>query len=125
MDVTKKEQLGEMKCPTFMTINNQNYICLHIKADVCYLYDYESDVLFEYTLEDNFQATICYTSSYSRLFREPPPESQDKNNWIKYSFYRYNDEFKNLMKLSLAINLLGALQPFFIMSVYSNKTSLS
>lgn len=119
LDVTKKEQLGEMKCPTFMTINNQNYICLHIKADVCYLYDYESDVLFEYTLEDNFQATICYTSSYSRLFREPPPESQDKNNWIKYSFYRYNDEFKNLMKLSLAINLLGALQPFFIMSVYN------
>ena len=117
--ISSKAQLKGIKCPSFLVINNQNYICLHIKGDVCYLYDYENDVMFEYELTDNYKATLCSISSYSRLFREPPPESQDKSNWIKYSFYRYGEEFKNLMKLSLAINLLGALQPFFIMSVYN------
>jgi ABC-type bacteriocin/lantibiotic exporter with double-glycine peptidase domain len=118
VSVNNFDELSEVKCPAFMVLNNQNYICLHIKMDICFLYDYENDVLFEYVIEKGVEAQLCYISSYSRLFREPPPESQDKNNWIKYSFFHYSEEFKSLMALSLAINLLGVLQPFFIMSVY-------
>lgn len=83
-------------------------------------------ILFDYNNNTNFEIeasnTPCTTisiSEYSRLFREPPPESQDKSNWIKYSFYRYNSELKSLIILSFAISVLGALQPFFIMSVYN------
>ncbi|PMG40411.1 ATP-binding cassette domain-containing protein [Shewanella sp. 10N.286.52.B9] len=121
IDIKTKDQLHEVTCPAFISLKHQNYILLSYNDKTCFLYDYENDNIFEYVFDPSgeFVASICYISSYSRLFREPPPESQDKKNWIKYSFYRYNAEFKDLIKLSLGINLLGALQPFFIMSVYN------
>ncbi|MDR9829667.1 ATP-binding cassette domain-containing protein, partial [Vibrio sp. FNV 38] len=82
------------------------------------LFDYSNNTTFEITPNDTPCKTVSI-SDYSRLFREPAPESQDKSNWIKYSFYRYNSELKSLIILSFVISILGALQPFFIMSVYN------
>ncbi|WOT06747.1 ATP-binding cassette domain-containing protein [Shewanella youngdeokensis] len=119
VNINRKDELLDISCPAFISFKQQNYILLQVKSNTLFLYDYENDNIFEYETESSISAKICYISSYSRLFREPPPESQDKKNWIKFSFYRYSAEFKKLVKLSLGINLLGAVQPFFIMSVYN------
>ncbi|WP_063653770.1 ATP-binding cassette domain-containing protein [Aliivibrio fischeri] len=117
--ITHSAQLLTIDCPSFIVFNQQNYILLNFDNDILYLYDYENDVVIENKVNDRLIATTCSVSKYSRLFREAPPESQDKRNWIKHVFYHYNTEFKNLAILSLFISLLGTFQPFFIMGVYT------
>lgn len=104
--------------PAFIRIENLNAILLRTEQAHVVLYDYHNDLTIEYPICEKKCELITITE-YSRLFREPPPESQDKSNWIKYVFYRYTNELKSLVILSLVISLLGALQPFFIMSVYN------
>ncbi|WP_394242404.1 ATP-binding cassette domain-containing protein [Vibrio astriarenae] len=98
----------EKLCSLFLGSNNGKIV----------LFDYVNNTTFEIDA-DKTPCTAISISEYSKLFREPPPESQDKSNWIKYSFYRYNSELKSLIILSFVISVLGALQPFFIMSVYN------
>ena len=117
--VTGVPGLLNINFPSFITINQQHYILLNVIDKSLYLYDYENDNIFQQVIEDNQAFEVCYISNYSRLFREPPPQSQDKQNWIKHSFYNYSGELKSLATLSMAINLLGVVQPFFIMNVYS------
>jgi len=117
--VNNVEQLTDIDCPSFIRLSTQSYILLDYRDGVLYLYDYENDVLVEHEQTGTFKAEICSISRYSRLFREQPPESQDKRNWIKHAFYHYSSELKNLALLSFIISLLGAIQPFFIMSVYN------
>lgn len=117
--INNSAQLQQATFPCFIRINNQDYILLNINDNTCCLYDFANDNLF-YQAQDSLTAVeICYVSNYSRLFREPSPESQDKKNWIKYSFYNYSNELKSLVRLSIVINLLGTIQPFFIMNVYA------
>ncbi|WP_087018403.1 ATP-binding cassette domain-containing protein [Thaumasiovibrio subtropicus] len=104
--------------PCLITFNNISAIALAKRDNTLFLYDYQNDNYFEQD-ELNTRCEICATTIYSQIFREPPPESQDKSNWLKYAFYKYNDEIRSLVILSLIINLLGTLQPFFIMSVYN------
>lgn len=111
--------LEKVNFPSFITIKEQHYILLNIIDGKTYLYDYLNDNVFLQVIDETLEIGVCSISNYSRLFREPPPESQDKRNWIKYSFYNYSGELKDLLKLSVAINLLGVVQPFFIMNVYS------
>ncbi|GLS91716.1 hypothetical protein GCM10007916_27860 [Psychromonas marina] len=117
--ITDTVQLQQMTFPCFITIQAQDYILINIHDGRCCMYDFENDNLFYQSTDSFSDAETCYVSNYSRLFREPSPESQDKNNWIKHSFYNYSDELKSLVRLSLVINLLGTIQPFFIMNVYA------
>ena len=116
MDTRAVEQAT---CPCLINVNNQDYILINIHQGNCCLYDFENDNIFYHMAETLTPARICYISDYSRLFREPSPESQDKKNWIKFSFYNYSNELKSMVHLSIVINLLGTLQPFFIMNVYA------
>ncbi|OCH17411.1 ABC transporter permease [Aliivibrio sp. 1S165] len=118
-NITHADQLLAIDCPSFITLHEQHYILLNFDDDILYLYDYENDITIESEAKGKLIAKVCAISKYSRLFREPPPESQDKRNWIKHVFYHYNNEFKSLALLSLLISLLGTLQPFFIMGVYT------
>ncbi|MGR5076351.1 ATP-binding cassette domain-containing protein [Photobacterium swingsii] len=111
-------KLDRISVPAFVEFNNVCTIFLGVENGLAKLFDYRNNVLIEHALT-NDACTVCEISEYSKIFREPPPESQDKSNWIKYAFYRYNNEVKSLMILSLIINILGAMQPFFIMGVYS------
>lgn len=113
------DQLAQATCPCLMNINEQDYILININQGSCCLYDFENDNVFYQQVDTLTPSKICYISDYSRLFREPSPESQDKKNWIKFSFYNYSDELKSMVHLSIVINLLGTLQPFFIMNVYA------
>lgn len=112
------QQLTEVSTPAFVQFDNVCTIFLGIENGQAKLFDYRNNVLIEHPLT-NESCTVCEISNYSKIFREPPPESQDKSNWIKYAFYRYNNEIKSLLLLSFIINVLAAMQPFFIMGVYS------
>ena len=116
--LTSMQQLDTISVPAFVEFDNVCTIFLGIEAGNAKLFDYRNNVLVEHPLGDE-TCYVCEISEYSKIFREPPPESKDKSNWIKYAFYRYNNEIKSLMILSFIINLLGAMQPFFIMGVYS------
>ncbi|MGF1687211.1 ATP-binding cassette domain-containing protein [Photobacterium japonica] len=116
--LTSMHQLRTISVPAFVEFDNVCTIFLGINDGNAKLFDYRNNVLVEHPLSDD-TCYVCEISEYSKIFREPPPESQDKSNWIKYAFYRYNNEIKSLMILSFIINLLGAMQPFFIMGVYS------
>lgn len=87
------------------------------KNELC-IFDYRNNNLF-YKQADEPHYSLVYITRYSRLFREPPPESQDKSNWIKYCFYRYATQMKQLTLLSFFISIFGAINPFFIMLIYS------
>ncbi|WP_299495334.1 ATP-binding cassette domain-containing protein [uncultured Shewanella sp.] len=112
------KDLNNITCPAFVACQNISGILINIENETAYLFDYNNNILVKHPL-DAIPCTVCIVSEYSKIFREPSPESQDKSNWIKYAFHRYNSEFKSLIVLSLIVNILGALQPFFIMSVYS------
>ncbi|OAN18066.1 ABC transporter permease [Photobacterium jeanii] len=116
-------QLSNISVPAFIEFDTVSAIFLGIENHIAKLYDYRNNVVIEHAITDaaiaNVSCDVCEISEYSKIFREPPPESQDKSNWIKHAFYRYTNEIKSLMILSLIINLLGAMQPFFIMGVYS------
>ncbi|MCG7514104.1 ATP-binding cassette domain-containing protein [Vibrio sp. MMH1-50] len=120
-DVTKLKTLEHIEGhphPCFIEIENLTAIFLGTKDGKLILFDYTNNNTIEYPLCKK-PCLLVSISEYSRLFREPPPESQDRSNWIKYAFYRYNNELKSLIILSFVISILGALQPFFIMSVYN------
>lgn len=116
--LSSMHQLELVSTPAFVQFDNVCTIFLGIENGQAKLFDYRNNVMLEHPLT-NDSCTVCEISNYSKIFREPPPESQDKSNWIKYAFYRYNNEIKSLLLLSLIINVLGAMQPFFIMGVYS------
>lgn len=107
-----------MPSPCFVEINQLKAIYLGVSEGRLILFDYANEHLLEYEVSDE-PYELVFVSEYSRLFREPPPESQDKSNWVKQVFYRYHGELKALVILSFVISLLGAMQPFFIMSVYN------
>ncbi|WP_299005779.1 ATP-binding cassette domain-containing protein [uncultured Shewanella sp.] len=118
IQLNNMKALNNVAYPAFVAFQNISGILINIENDLAYLFDYNNNVLIKHPL-DSTPCTVCIISEYSQIFREAPPESQDKSNWIKYAFHRYNNEFKSLIFLSFIVNILGALQPFFIMSVYS------
>lgn len=117
-DSMSLNQLSNADAPAFIQFEKLSVVLLNINDDTAYLFDFKNNMLLEHPLSD-VPCTVCRITEYSKIFREPPPESQDKSNWIKYTFYRYNKEIKSLIWLSLIINILGAMQPFFIMGVYN------
>ncbi|MGF1749546.1 ATP-binding cassette domain-containing protein [Vibrio cionasavignyae] len=110
--------------PCFIELERFSAILMSVDNGEGVLFDYRNNNTVTVSLVD-VEFALTVVSEYSKLFREPPPESQDKSNWIKYAFYRYNNEFKSLIFLSLVINILSALQPFFIMGVYNFALSSS
>ena len=62
---------------------------------------------------------IIVVEAYSRHFKELPPETSDKSNWLKFSFFKYRREINLLFLVSLGISLMGLVTPFYIMSIYS------
>lgn len=112
------ETIKDHPHPCFIEIENLTAIYLGTQDRKLILFDYTNNNTIEYPL-CNKSCLLISISEYSRLFREPPPESQDRSNWVKYAFYRYTNELKSLIILSFVISVLGALQPFFIMSVYN------
>jgi ABC-type bacteriocin/lantibiotic exporter with double-glycine peptidase domain len=115
---SRNRDLLNQHLPCFIQLDKLDAILLSVEDGQGVLFDYKNNNSVTVPIEGkSFSLTVI--SEYSKLFREAPPESQDKSNWIKYAFYRYNDEFKSLIFLSLIINIFGALQPFFIMSVYN------
>ncbi|WP_298772912.1 ATP-binding cassette domain-containing protein [uncultured Shewanella sp.] len=118
LKIKSMDQLDHIISPAFIQLENISGILINTEDDIAYIFDYVNNITIEHPLNAT-PCQLCVISEYSKIFREPPPESQDKSNWIKYAFYRYNNEFKSLVFLSLVVNILGALQPFFIMSVYN------
>ncbi len=108
----KLEATEGLHLPCFIELDKLEAILLSVRDGEATLFDYKNNNSVTVPLVGNTYS-LTVISEYSKLFREPPPESQDKSNWIKYAFYRYNDEFKSLVFLSLVINIFGALQPFF------------
>ncbi|WP_026972407.1 ATP-binding cassette domain-containing protein [Aliagarivorans marinus] len=121
IDATSIEQ---SRLPCLFITDNVSAIALARQGAELLVYDYEADSLYLHKLE-GVRCSTCYASEYSKIFREPPPASQDRRNWLKHAFYSYNDEIRSLAMLSLIINLLGTVQPFFIMSVYNFALSAS
>lgn len=118
------EDLKAARLPCFIELDKLSAVLLEVEGNNAVLFDYRNNNTISIPIDGlNFSLTII--SEYSKLFREPPPETQDKSNWVKYTFYRYNNEFKSLVFLSLIINILSALQPFFIMGVYNFALSSS
>lgn len=118
LKIKSMAELNNIISPAFIQIGTVSGILINTENNIAYIFDYINNI----TIEHPFNTTpcqLCVISEYSKIFREPPPESQDKTNWIKHAFYRFNNEFKSLILLSLVVNILGALQPFFIMSVYT------
>jgi|GEM_PF-3057113 len=119
-DGVTRERLAKIDSPCWISCIGFNGILIEYnleKQQLC-IYDYRNDNLF-YKEADEQNYTIIHISRYSKLFREPPPESQDKSNWIKYCFYRYNRELHQLTMLSFIVSILGAVNPFFIMIIYT------
>jgi len=114
------DRLSSIDYPCWISSSGFSGILSDIDPDtgeLC-IYDYRNDNLFNQA-PNNETYTIVHISRYSRLFREPPPESQDKSNWIKHCFYRYSKEMQQLTALSFFISIFGAINPFFIMLIYS------
>lgn len=62
---------------------------------------------------------IIVVEEYSRYFKQLPPETADKSNWLKYSFFKYKREINLLILISFLISLMGLVTPFYIMAIYS------
>mgnify|MGYP003385690677 FL=1 len=107
-----------IECPAFISLETFNGIILEYEEGKANIYDYKNDQIITKSLLDK-QVNLCGISKYSALFREPPPESRDSKNWVKHCFSYYTDELKNLMILSFFITLFSAINPFFIMGIYS------
>ena len=116
--VTSLDKLTTADAPLFIEFERLSVVLLSVEDEHLHLYDYTNDTLITHP-RTSITCRTCGITPYSKIFREPSPESQDKTNWIKYTFYRYNREIKSLVWLSLVINILGAMQPFFIMGVYN------
>ena len=112
------EDIDRRELPCFIRYGEVDAILMDFEDGLCVIYDYTNDVVITKDLQ-GFEIEICNVSFFSKLFREPPPQSQDRSNWVKYCFYKYGDEIKSLIWLSFFVNLLGAIPPFFIMSVYN------
>ncbi|MFA0087961.1 ATP-binding cassette domain-containing protein [Vibrio sp. 10N.261.51.F12] len=121
---SKAAEIDDVHLPCFIELDKLSGILMSAKNGEGILFDYRNNNIITIPLVGGTFA-LTVVSEYSKLFREPPPESQDRSNWVKYAFYRYNNEFKSLIFLSLMINILGALQPFFIMGVYNFALSSS
>ncbi|MCK5818983.1 MAG: ATP-binding cassette domain-containing protein [Psychromonas sp.] len=65
------------------------------------------------------QGSIIAVEEYSRYFKELPPATADKSNWLKYSFFKFQQEINLLIVVSFLINLMGLVTPFYIMAIYS------
>ncbi|WP_163930464.1 ATP-binding cassette domain-containing protein [Paraferrimonas sp. SM1919] len=106
------------RLPCFIESEQFSGLLLSLSEGQGVAFDYVNNNIININLNaEPFRLT--YITQYSRFFREPPPETSDKSNWIKYTFYRFNDEIKSLLLFSFISNLLGALQPFYIMAVYT------
>ncbi|NLS14426.1 ATP-binding cassette domain-containing protein [Vibrio sp. SM6] len=111
-------QLNQIAQPCFIEIDHLSAIFLGCRDDQAILFDYTNNDTLLYPLKET-PCTLISISEYSKLFREPPPETHDKDHWLRHHFYRYHNEIKSLFLLSFIISLLGAVQPFFIMAVYN------
>ena len=83
---TRLSELSRADTPAFVEFEKVSVILLDISGGIAHLYDYQNDMLMSHNLDDT-GCRICKVTEYSKIFREPPPESQDKSNWIKYTFY--------------------------------------
>lgn len=116
----KGEQLARLDYPCWISSAGINGILTgydQASRTLC-IFDYRNNNLF-YHEDKGEPYTVVHISRYSRLFREPPPESQDRSNWIKHGFYRYAREMRQLTTLSFFISIFGAVNPFFIMMIYN------
>ncbi len=65
------------------------------------------------------EGRIIAVEEYSRYFKELPPETTDKSNWLKFSFFKFQREINLLVVVSFLINLMGLVTPFYIMAIYT------
>ncbi|GAM70904.1 hypothetical protein JCM19236_185 [Vibrio sp. JCM 19236] len=110
LDITQLEQ-KDINLPAYIETGELSAILLSVEGTMASIYDFKNHNTFVLDLVGQ-PVTLVSISEYSRIFREPAPESQDKSNWLKYTFYRYNSELKSLVFLSFMISVFGALQPF-------------
>lgn len=66
---------------------------------------------------------VVAVEDYARTFREPPPDSRGKREWLQDVFFQYRQEIIMLLALSIGVNLLGALSPLFVSWIYSKALS--
>ncbi len=120
--IHRPSEIDKSELPCFIHIDDLDGVLLDVDGDTAVIYDYHNDVTITRDMPRT-TADLCTISYYSKLFREPPPQSQDRSNWVKYCFYKYGDEIKSMIWLSFTINVLAALPPFYIMSVYNFSLS--
>ncbi len=100
------EGLKAARLPCFIELDKLSAVLLEVEGNNAVLFDYRNNNTISIPIDGlNFSLTII--SEYSKLFREPPPETQDKSNWVKYTFYRYSKE-----QMMRSFTLLG-LEKFF------------
>lgn len=104
--------------PAFISLEGSQFIFVRIDNGDAILYDYNADTILRQPINTN-TIYISAISQYSTIFRELPPESTDKSNWVKHAFYQHNNALKLLLVVSFVINIIAVIQPFYIMGVYA------
>ena len=103
-----------------ISIDGQHYVYISTdpESGELMLYDYFHDLITRHKPSSKL-VRITQIKPYSKIFREPPPQSSDRSNWVKYCFFNYKKEIRHLIIISFFISVLGSIGPFFIMGVYN------
>lgn len=94
-----------------------SFVVLNIKSGVAEGYDYLNDTEIEIDLSKR-DFTLCYPTAFSQMFRESSEQGVGARGWVRTLAAPYIGKVKEILLNSFMINLLGALNPFFIMSIY-------
>ncbi len=118
LDNTVDIQAFTIEQPALLFYKQQYYLLLKINQGYARLYDYHNDLDIEKDLSsEKFQ--IISVTDFSKTFRDAAGLGNAKPQWVKSVISPYRGTLKRLFLISLAINLLSSLNPFFIMSVYN------
>ncbi len=103
--------------PCLLSVDQLKVVAVSCHDEHVVLYDYANGIFINepYTDQEILVSTITH---YSRTYRDSDAERKS-DKWVNHLFFEHFDEVKSLFVLSLVINILGAVGPFFIMGVYN------
>ncbi|RMA82767.1 ABC transporter transmembrane domain-containing protein [Umboniibacter marinipuniceus] len=105
--------------PGLLIASGHSLIVIDITDGIASGYDYINDTQVTLDLRQlNFK--LIYPTKFSQLFRESSNQGSGARGWMRTLVAPYVSKFKDILLISFVINLLGALNPFFIMSVYQH-----
>ncbi|MGF1700144.1 ATP-binding cassette domain-containing protein [Photobacterium makurazakiensis] len=107
-----------MTVPFYIEGNGVEGLVVEYSEGNAVIWDPYSGQLENFSIPE-YTVDIIFIDDYSRYYKEPPPQTADKSNWLKHAFLRYKTEINLLLLLSFFINLMGLVTPLYIMSIYN------